>query len=92
MDVKEKQKISIPIAAFRIIRLIFFTVFTVIILLIFFNFIPALNAYTNSVIILGLILSVLFVLYCLIEKTYVIWGLSFHREVFLCLFSDVSLH
>lgn len=57
MDVKEKQKISIPIAAFRIIRLVFFTVFTVIILLIFFNLIPALNVYTNSVIILGLILS-----------------------------------
>mgnify|MGYP000654285054 CR=1 FL=1 len=54
-----KQKVSILKAIFRIIRLIFCTIFVIILLRIFCNFVPILNKYIGSVIIPGLIMSVL---------------------------------
>jgi membrane protease YdiL (CAAX protease family) len=55
----EKRKISIPKSIFRILRLIITTIFIIILLRVFRNFIPVINIDNNSILIPGLILSVL---------------------------------
>lgn len=55
----DKRKISIPKSIFRIIRLIITTILIIILLRIFRNFIPFINIDNSSILIPGLILSVL---------------------------------